>query len=96
MSNLRKVTTKGKRNLFVMWNPGCVVRTLSASSEFDGERANACLRKGIARVMNNFGVTDLRIVTPEALALAPPYDRRDADDRAEYPAEVCLGLGVRV
>jgi hypothetical protein len=46
--------------------------------------------------MNNFGVTDLRIVTPEALALAPPYDRRDADDRAEYPAEVCLGLGVRV
>ena len=30
----------------------------------------------IARVMNNFGVTDLRIVTPEASALAPPFDAR--------------------
>ena len=29
----------------------------------------------IARVMNNFGVTDLRIVTPEASALAPPSTR---------------------
>lgn len=43
---------------------------------------------GIARVMNNFGITDLRIVTPEATALAPPYDARDEADRAEYPAEV--------
>ncbi len=40
----------------------------------------------IARVMNNFGVTDLRIVTPEASALAPPFDARDADDRPHHPA----------
>ena len=36
--------------------------------------------------MNNFGVTDLRIVTPEASALAPPFDARDADDRPHHPA----------
>ena len=44
---------------------------------------------GVARVMNNFGVTDLRIVTPEPSALAPPYDAADgATDRAEHPASV--------
>ena len=43
---------------------------------------------GIARVMNNFGITDLRIVTPEPTALAPPYDERDEADRATHPVEV--------
>ena len=39
---------------------------------------------GIARVMNNFGVTDLRVVAPEPGALAPPFDALmdDGSDRA--------------
>ena len=41
---------------------------------------------GIARVLNNFGITDLRIVTPEPSALAPPHDALDADDRPVSPA----------
>ena len=43
---------------------------------------------GIARVMQNFGVTDLRIVTPEPTALAPPFDAADEYDRAIHSAEV--------
>ena len=43
---------------------------------------------GIARVLNNFGITDLRIVTPEPSALAPPHDALDADDRPVSPASV--------
>ena len=41
---------------------------------------------GIARVMNNFGITDLRIVAPEPGALAPPFDATmdDGSDRATY------------
>jgi len=43
---------------------------------------------GIARVLNNFGIADLRIVTPEPSALAPPYDAADATtDKATHPAE---------
>ena len=34
---------------------------------------------GIARVMNNFGVHDLRIVSPMPTALAPPHHRDDND-----------------
>ena len=43
---------------------------------------------GIARVMQNFGVTDLRIVSPEPTALAPPFDAADEYDRAVHSAEV--------
>ena len=43
---------------------------------------------GIARVMQNFGVTDLRIVSPEPTALAPPFDAADEYDRAIHSAEV--------
>ena len=43
---------------------------------------------GIARVMQNFGVTDLRIVAPEPGALAPPFDAADEYDRAIHPPEV--------
>ena len=41
---------------------------------------------GIARVMNNFGITDLRIVAPEPQALAPPFDATmdDGSDRSMY------------
>ena len=41
---------------------------------------------GIARVMNNFGITDLRVVAPEPGALAPPFDALmgDGSDRAVY------------
>ena len=42
---------------------------------------------GIARVMQNFGVTDLRIVAPEPGALAPPFDAADEYDRAIHPPE---------
>ena len=42
----------------------------------------------VARVMQNFGVTDLRIVTPEPTALAPPFDAADEYDRAIHSAEV--------
>ncbi len=42
----------------------------------------------IARVMNNFGITDLRIVTPEPGALEAPYNELldDGSDRAVYSA----------
>ena len=43
---------------------------------------------GIARVMQNFGVTDLRIVSPEPTALAPPFDAADEYDRAVHSVEV--------
>ena len=43
---------------------------------------------GIARVMQNFGVTDLRIVAPEPGALAPPFDAADEYDRPIHPPEV--------
>ena len=60
-----------------------------------GSECQPCLQGpqnigGIARVMNNFGITDLRIVTPEAPALAPPYDAQDENDRPDYPAGGCL------
>ena len=42
----------------------------------------------VARVMQNFGVTDLRIVSPEPTALAPPFDAADEYDRAIHSAEV--------
>ena len=43
---------------------------------------------GIARVMQNFGVTDLRIVSPEPTALAPPFYAADEYDRAVHSVEV--------
>ena len=44
---------------------------------------------GIARVMNNFGITDLRVVAPEPGALAPPFDALmdDGSDRAIHSAK---------
>ena len=42
--------------------------------------------------MQNFGVTDLRIVAPEPGALAPPFDAADEYDRAIHPRKWARAL----